>query len=117
MTAVKTSRFQAVLASVESLPTDDQAILALYSDVVKEINPTPDQNQASIYSITEFDGTAHSVDGGVLWWNGITLAKQKVDFIKNNGFGGVACFDVGEDVFNDSQSLLQNIYSEMYKSN
>jgi len=28
MTAVKTSRFQAVLASVESLPTDDQAILA-----------------------------------------------------------------------------------------
>ena len=28
MTAVKTSRFQAVLASVESLSTDDQAILA-----------------------------------------------------------------------------------------
>jgi hypothetical protein len=28
MTAVKTSRFQAVLASVESLPTEDQAILA-----------------------------------------------------------------------------------------
>jgi hypothetical protein len=28
MTAVKTSRFQTVLASVESLPTDDQAILA-----------------------------------------------------------------------------------------
>lgn len=27
-TAVNTSRFQAVLASVESLPTDDQAILA-----------------------------------------------------------------------------------------
>lgn len=28
LTAVKTSRFQAVLASVESLPTDDQAMLA-----------------------------------------------------------------------------------------
>ena len=28
MTAVKISRFQAVLASVESLPTDDQAVLA-----------------------------------------------------------------------------------------
>ena len=28
LAAVKTSRFQAVLASVESLPTDDQAILA-----------------------------------------------------------------------------------------
>jgi hypothetical protein len=28
MTAVTTSRFQAVLASVESLPTDDQAMLA-----------------------------------------------------------------------------------------
>ena len=28
MTGVKISRFQAVLASVESLPTDDQAVLA-----------------------------------------------------------------------------------------
>lgn len=28
LTAVKTSRFQAVLASVESLPTEDQAMLA-----------------------------------------------------------------------------------------
>ncbi len=91
---------------------DADSAVALYRDIVNELNPSPDQNEAHISSINSWLGPNTPVDGGVLWWNGIDLARQKVNFVLADGLGGIMCFEAGEDKLNDPRSLLQAIYEE-----
>lgn len=94
--------------------TDGDATTVLYDEVVAAINPPHSQNQASMASISTPHRGVITITGGVLWWNGVDLAKQKADWVIANGYGGVMCFDVGMDRFTGSQSLLQNIYGRFY---
>lgn len=81
-----------------------------YRTIVTELNPTADQNQATVATVGGV-----SVTGGVVWWNGIDLAKQKVDYIKTNSYGGIMIFEIAEDApSSDNRSLLVNIYNEFY---
>jgi hypothetical protein len=98
-----------ILMGIPFYASDSDGNVTTYGTVVDVLNPDPGQNQASISSISGV-----TVDGGVLWWNGINLAKQKVTYVKTNGFGGVMLYSIEEDKLNDSRSLLQNIYNEMY---
>lgn len=76
------------------------------------LNPAPDQNEAAIAT---FQG--EPITGGVLWWNGINLAKQKVDFVIANGFGGFMVYEVGTDKLQDPRSLLEVIYQGVLHMN
>lgn len=71
---------------------------------------TSDQNY--YYADTWVDGRA--IPGGYIWFNGIDLARQKVDFLLDGKYGGVMCYSVAwMDKLNDPRSLLQNIYDEV----
>jgi len=75
---------------------DEEGSVYLYRDIVDRLNPTPGQDYGTIGE--------HYV-----WWNGINTTKQKVDWVLQNGLGGVMIFAVGYDKLNDSRSLLQTI--------
>ena len=84
----------------------------LYSEIVPVVNPTPEQNEANITSISTPRGTIALT--APLVWNGIDRVIQKVRYVKENLFGGVFFFDIGEDMLNnDPRSLLDAAYSEM----
>jgi len=102
-----------LLMGIPFFAEDNNGIVATYANVIDELNPASDQNQAKISSIKAWDNLVNTVDGGILWWNGLDLVKEKVVFIKNNGFGGVMVFDIGEDKLGDPRSLLQNIYDDI----
>jgi len=76
-----------------------------YQWIVDKYHPLPSQNQVS----------EPLAAGGVIWWNGIDLVKQKVDYARNSGFGGVMVYEVSIDKF-DEQSLLRAIYDELVQS-
>ncbi len=92
---------------------DGDGTAVLYSEIVTALNPAASENQRTVSSVTTTRGVI-SITGGVLWWNGIDLATQKVDWIKANGYAGVMMFDVGEDALNSASSLLTNIYNQLY---
>lgn len=90
----------------------ESALWAHYSDIVDVLNPTSDQNQANV---STFQGA--TVHGGVLWWNGIDLVRQKVGYVIASGFGGVMVYELGTDKLQDPRSLLQVIYQEVTNVN
>lgn len=67
--------------------------------IVNKYKPTPDQNQVM----------EPKASGGIIWWNGPELAKEKVQYVKDNGYGGVMMYELGEDS-QDGSSLLQSVY-------
>jgi chitinase len=73
-----------------------------YQWIVEKYNPNPDQNEMS-------EPTAV---GGKIWWNGIDLVKQKVQYVIENGFGGVMVYEVGIDSPGNF-SLLEAIFEEL----
>jgi hypothetical protein len=89
---------------------DSNSDVAFYSDVVNELNPADSENQRSIGEIYSYYGSPCTIDDGVIWWNGPSLAIQKAQYVKAHGFGGCMVFDVGEDKLTDARSLLTHIY-------
>jgi hypothetical protein len=83
-------------------------IYARYGDIVDTFNPAPNQNQANVSS---WQGL--NVPDSVIWWNGINLVEQKVDYVLSNGLAGVMCYEIGGDKFNDARSLLQVIFNRV----
>lgn len=73
--------------------------------IIENYSPSPDQNEVS-------ESDAY---GGTIWWNGQDLAKEKVLYMKNNGFGGIMLYELGQDCLNNC-SLLQTIYDVLGKS-
>lgn len=73
--------------------------------IVDKYRPLPSQNQVS----------EPLAAGGIIWWNGIELVKQKVDYIRNSSFGGVMVYEVSIDKFDD-QSLLKAVFDELARS-
>ncbi len=73
-----------------------------YSWIVDNYHPLPGQNH--VYE--------PSVVGGVIWWNGIDLVKQKVGYARDNGFGGIMVYEVAIDKFDD-RSLLKTVFEEL----
>lgn len=72
-----------------------------YRWIVDAYDPSPSQNEVN-----------EPLVGGLLWWNGIDLVKKKVDYVKNEGFGGVMVYELTTDAF-DGRSLLLAIFEEM----
>ena len=101
-----------LLGGIPFFANDDIHSMTGYTRVVDALNPISSQNQANIASIINFENNLVTVDGGILGWNGTDLARQKVDWLKANGFGGTMCFDVGQDKLNHPDSLLRHIYYE-----
>jgi chitinase len=101
-----------LIMGIPFFSTDASGNGTTYREIIDFLNPSPNQNSAHLYSITR-SGKLYSVVGEELWWNGINLAQQKVDFVNSSGFGGVMVWELGQDKFNDSRSLLQTIYNEM----
>jgi hypothetical protein len=95
--------------------TDAEGNGPSYRDIVDQLNPTPEQNSARIFTLLD-EGVLQIIAGGELWWNGIDLAIQKVDFVKRNRFGGLMIWEVGQDKFKDPRSLLQTIYDRLILS-
>jgi hypothetical protein len=80
-----------------------------FGTITDNLTPLSSQNSANVSAI---NGVV--VNGGFVWWNGIDLAKQKMDWVIANGYGGAMCYDVGEDkLSSDNRSLLYNIYNEL----
>ncbi len=67
--------------------------------IVNKYKPAPNQNEV----------VEPKASGGIIWWNGPDLAKEKVQYMKDNGYGGVMMYELGEDS-QDSSSLLQSVY-------
>lgn len=103
-----------LLMGVPFYGKDNRETVARYVDIVNDLNPDSGQNEANINSIQVWDGIVNPVRGGVVWWNGIDLAKQKAAWVKSENLGGIMCFEVGDDKLNDDRSLLQNIYFELF---
>ena len=80
----------------------------LYREIIDALNPASNVNQTS-QSVTA-RGTTFAPP---IWWNGIDLVNQKVQWAKDNGLGGIMLFDVGEDKPGDSRSLLQTVYANI----
>jgi hypothetical protein len=74
-----------------------------YANVVNYFNPSSDANTVS-------DNTGHFGQIGTLYYNGPTLAGQKAQWLKDNGYQGVMVNNLSLDVYN-SQSLLLAVYN------
>lgn len=64
-----------------------------YSSIVNSYHPAPSANTAGSY-----------------YFNGVDLVKQKVQWIKSNGFGGVFNYETGTDALNTSYSLCDAVW-------
>jgi len=64
--------------------------------IVEKYSPLPHQNQVS-------EPTAA---GGIIWWNGEELVREKVKYILDNGFGGVMIYELGNDSTGEHSLLL-----------
>jgi chitinase len=53
-----------------------------------------------------------SIPGGMIWWNGPDLVKQKINYVLSDGYYGVAVYDASLDVFDD-RSLLSVIVTAL----
>jgi len=73
---------------------------------VDTYKPNPDQNQVD-------DPRAA---GGIVWWNGVELVKQKVHYVIDNDFGGVMMYEVGTDSQNEL-SLLKAVFDALKQIN
>jgi GH18 family chitinase len=87
-----------IVMGLPAYAKDNDGAVALWSDVIRELNPTDDQVSESLGSISVpwFIGPI-LIDGGVIWYGGIDLCKQKTQYVIDNGFAGMMVWDVGED--------------------
>lgn len=79
-----------------------------YRQIVDEFNPLDSQNEIIL---STYKGVP--VTGGKLAWSGPDLIKQKVNYARTNGFGGVFNYELGTDKLNNSKSLLAAINSQL----
>jgi len=70
--------------------------------IVNRYDPSPDQNEVD----------EPLAAGGVVWWNGIDLVKEKTEYVLDNHFGGVMVYELGNDCF-DERSLLLAAFEEL----
>jgi len=96
---------------------DKNRVTILYGEFVNSLSPTPAQNTSNATSIITGNPNRGTIAvSGSEWWNGINLAKQKVDWAMSQGLGGIMVFAVGEDSFESGYSLLDAIYNELIAS-
>lgn len=96
---------------------DSSANGFLWSEIVNNLHPYSNVNQANVTSITGWNGAVKTVSGGVIWWNGLDLVRQKVDWVLANGFGGMMIFSLAQDSFVSGYNMLQTIYEEVTMAN
>lgn len=70
--------------------------------IVEKYNPDPDQNEVS----------ESKAAGGIIWWNGVDLAKEKVLYARLNNLGGIMMYELAQDSAGNS-SLLQSVYDAL----
>jgi GH18 family chitinase len=73
--------------------------------IVDKYNPGLEQNE-----IPEPKAT-----GGIIWWNGPGLAREKVLYAKHNDYGGVMMYEIGTDTQGDA-SIIQAVYEAIQDS-
>lgn len=85
-----------------------------YFDLVEQIKPNFDQSVAKVIRInSSFRGNNYLVNG-TLTWQGLLDLQYKVDWLKNNGYGGIMVFDVSQDMLKGHQySMLETIYNRL----
>jgi len=116
----------------ESWHTSDPMgnVVAFYQDVVDQLHPDPDVNQANVTAINSYynyhyEGTTLVLNSYVapycpvnppMWWNGPLLCRQKVDAIYLGGYVGYMVFDGGQDYLTDPKdSLFEAMLDEEVK--
>jgi hypothetical protein len=88
-----------------------QTVPETYSDIVDRYTqlygspPAPGVDSAPLSFADGFGGATMT-----WYWNGINTVKAKTQYVKDNGYGGVMSWELGQDKFN-SMSLLGAIKS------
>ncbi len=104
-----------ILLSVSEYGMDsDFSECAYWRDIVDAHNPTSDLNTLTINTIECYLGSAYTVTGGVLYFDGIDRIKTIIDYAALWGYGGIFIFDVGMDKFANAKEILKNIYDYLY---
>lgn len=73
--------------------------------IVDRYSPASRQNQVD-------DPT---VAGGIIWWNGLDLAKEKTRYVFENDYGGIMLYELGTDS-TDNYSILQSVLAALEQS-
>jgi hypothetical protein len=82
---------------------DSAGASVFWREIVPYINPVDTQNTANVTSVptgrtNSYPSGYIPIVGGVLWWNGIKMIQDKIDFVKAQGLGGTMIFDAGHDL-------------------
>jgi GH18 family chitinase len=96
-------------AGIPFYAKDTAANAFTWSEVVNALHPATNVNQANVTSIMGWNGVSRPVSGGVIWWNGLDLIKQKLTWLISNGFGGVMEFSLPQDSFVSGFNMLNTI--------
>lgn len=82
--------------------------------VSKTLSPLPGQNDAYIDNIPNWWGTEIvAVPEGYLWWNGIQMTKDKCQYVKNNGYGGIKLFACSHDSWEEPYCQHKVVHDEL----
>lgn len=70
-----------------------------YRWIMDTFHPGPDQNE--VYSTDK-----------LIWWNGPDLVRKKIEYVMDEGFGGVMVYEIGQD-YPGTGSLLSAVYKQV----
>lgn len=103
-----------VIMGTPAYADDSVYAVATYAQIVDQLNPAPDQNEAYVSVINGIRngyGQPVTVNDDV-WWSGLQLTIDKAAWCNRNA-GGIGLFDVGYDKMKDPQrSLLAAIAAQ-----
>ena len=97
-----------LLLGIPAYGEDAAGVAVTWREIVSAIHPTDDQNSANVTSVASATRGTLAVSGGVLWWNGLDMVRQKAAFAVTQNLGGVMLFDAGLDLA--TNGILQVIH-------
>jgi hypothetical protein len=98
---------------IPAYSADNNGMIGSYGQVISEFNADISVNQISTSNANGFAGNNLTVDGNVLWWNGVDLAVNKTQWAQANNMGGLMLFAVDYDAVKSPKSLLTAIFSTL----